>query len=182
MPSEAAVKANPYMVPSITNTPTEEPSYGCSCIACLSVGAHTTTFKDWRDRGMSCLLPHCNPSTGWHSVHLHERSHFHTANGDAFRCLEPDCPFSSKRWPDLVRHYTVKHCTNPKKFRYPCPVVWCKYSGENGFTRKDKLKSHYKNIHEGKPGPAVKGGRVIKPALLKPRVSGLDAGESKHSE
>ena len=128
---------------------------------------------------MSCRFPHCSFFTLGHSDHiLHERSHYHTVDADAFRCVEPDCPFSSKRWPDLVRHYTVKHCTNPKKFQYPCPVVWCKYSGSNGFARKDKLKSHYKNVHEGKPGPA-KAGRVVKPALLKPRVSGLDASESK---
>lgn len=149
---------------SIVNALTSSSSHECACIACLSVGA----LKDWPDQGMSCRFPDCSYFTENHSDHiLHERDHFQKAGNAAFRCVEQVYSFSSKRWPDLVRHYTVKHCTSPKKFQYPCPVLWCKYSGSNGFARKDKLKSHYKNIHEGKPGP-VKAGRVIKPATLKP--------------
>jgi len=29
-------------------------------------------------------------------------------------------------------------------------VIGCKYGGDNDFPRKDKLKSHFKNVREGK--------------------------------
>lgn len=169
--------ASGTMGSTIANALTEGSGHECSCIACLSVGA----LKDWPDHGMSCRFPDCSYFTKGHSDHiLHERGHFQQAGFATFRCVEQVCLFTSKRWPDLVRHYTVKHCTSPTKFRYPCPVIWCKYSGNNGFARKDKLKSHYKNVHEGKPGP-VKAGRVIKPATLKPQVcsSGSKTGTQK---
>ncbi|CAD6584771.1 MAG: hypothetical protein ASARMPREDX12_001749 [Alectoria sarmentosa] len=151
---------------TILNALTDGPGHECSCTACLFVGA----IKDWPDHGMACRFPGCNYFTEGHSDHiLHERGHFHKAGNATFHCVEQLCPFTSKRWPDLVRHYTVKHCTSPKKFLYPCPVLWCKYSGNNGFARKDKLKSHYKNIHEGRSGPA-KASRVLIPATLKPQV------------
>ena len=160
---------------TVDNALTEGPSHECSCTACLSVGA----LKDWPDQGMPCRFPACSYFTEGHSDHiLHERGHFQKAGSSTFHCMEQVCPFTSKRWPDLVRHYTVKHCTSPKKFQFPCPVPWCKYNGNNGFARKDKLKSHYKNIHEGKPGP-VKAGRVIKPATLKPKVPGLEGSASR---
>ena len=146
---------------------TDGPGRECSCTACLFVGA----IKDWPDHGMSCRFPGCKYFTEGHSDHIwHERGHFLKAGNATYHCVEQLCPFTSKRWPDLVRHYTVKHCTSPKKFRYPCPVLSCKYNGNNGFARKDKLNSHYKNIHQGKSGPG-KASRVLKPATLKPQVS-----------
>lgn len=96
---------------------------------------------------------------------IHEKTHYLSIPGDnksSYACLIQNCRFSSKRWSDLHRHTTAKHCNNPAKFA--CSVIGCKYNGEgNGFTRKDKLKDHCKSMHQGQKihGQAV---RAIKPA------------------
>lgn len=43
-----------------------------------------------------------------------------------------------------------------------CPVLWCDYS-RGGFARKDKLKSHVKNVHRGQAKSGVRAGQVIRP-------------------
>jgi len=80
----------------------------------------------------------------------HERNHFKRAG--IYRCLEPGCGKTTKKFADLKRHYRVAHCTNAIK--YPCPTFGCKYSGNNGFLREDKLKSHYRNVHKEKAAPS----------------------------
>ncbi|KAL9074467.1 MAG: hypothetical protein Q9161_002255 [Pseudevernia consocians] len=98
----------------------------------------------------------------------HDNSHY--GQPGKYTSLEQNCQVVTTNFGDLKRHYKAKHCTKYDKEQFPYSVLWCKYSGNNGFARKDKLKSHYKNIHEGKPRP-VKAGQVIKPARLKPQVS-----------
>ncbi len=154
------------------------PPMGCSCISCLGIGA----YMSFDSEGYKCRFPSCSHTFEWNfnkKCNSHERSHY--GQPGKYTCLAQDCHAVTKNFGDLRRHDKAKHCTNPNKEQFPCPVLWCKYSGNNGFARKDKLKSHYRNIHEGKPGPA-KAGRVIKPATLKPQVSGLECSAGKQKE
>ena len=178
-----------------TVAPTQEPSWplapdvpndsssqmDCTCISCLA----KCTANFWiRDNEYNlvcrCHFPGCQTYTKeGDSYAEHERSHYGLPG--KYTCLEQTCQVATKNFGDLKRHDKAKHCTNPNKEQFPCPVLWCKYSGNNGFARKDKLKSHYRNIHEGKPGP-VKAGRVIKPATLKPQNPGLGGSTGKQRE
>ena len=125
---------------------------GCDCIVCAGVGKKV----DVNVNQSQCRVPACNVPGHeqiWYSLLLKEEaSHFRTAGEAKFKCAENDCPVVVSSMTDLKRHYTNKHCTKSEKF--PCPLVWCKYSGDNGFKRKDKLKSHYRNAHEGKRDPS----------------------------
>ena len=108
----------------------------CSCLACLNIGV-TKNFR-WGSRVPGCSCP-------WDGNWIaHERAHY----GDEghYRCAEEGCRATLKRWHDFTRHYTVHHCKVAE--RYPCSVSDCKYAGENGFLRRDKLKSHYRNKHQ----------------------------------
>ena len=175
-----------------TVTPTQETSWSldpdlpngsssqknCTCISCLGIGIDWYLAPYVNLKGYKCRFPGCLTFSG--SSHIdHERCHY--GEQGKYTCLEQNCQVVTKNFSDLKRHYKVKHCTNPNKEQFPCPEVWCKYSGDNGFARKDKLQSHYRNIHEGKPGPA-KAGRVLKPATFRPKVSGPEGSASKQEE
>lgn len=145
------------------------PSKGCGCIVCLEIGIIRS-----RDNHF-CHLANCNweyefsshSSDRWVRKRRasHERTHYQgdpKTSQTPFFCPIDDCRFTSKRWPDLQRHTSAKHCNNPAKF--VCSVIGCKYNGEgNGFTRKDKLMAHHKSMHQGQKihGQPV---RTIKPA------------------
>ena len=147
----------------------------CACVSCLRLCNRYPAYVP-ELRGYKCRFLGCEFSQYHDQGSLnHERSHY--GHPGKYTCLEQNCHVVTKNFGDLKRHYKV-HCTNPKKEQFPCPVLLCKYSGNNGFARKDKLKSHYRNVHEGKPGP-VKAGRVIKPATLKPQVSGFGGSAGK---
>lgn len=116
---------------------------GCSCMVCLLIGVPGVWVE-----GVRCGFKDCDFTTDVHADYIsHERDHYHGSGKPLLRCVEQHCRFVTKRWPDLIRHYTVRHCTKPKQFA--CPVPWCKYSGDNGFARKDKLRSHQRNVHQG---------------------------------
>ena len=140
---------SPLAMSERTSLPTSDPeqvlpydSQHCLCMACLFVGVP----NEWTE-GMWCRFLSCTFTTNVHSDYIaHERDHFHDPGNPLYRCVEQYCPFTSKRWPDLIRHYKVKHCKKPKEF--PCPVPWCRFSGDGGFARKDKLMSHCKNVHQ----------------------------------
>ena len=129
----------------------------CSCVTCLELGSDR-----WSGESVPvnypCRLPDCNFSIVveqggeyWKGfaaewiARKHEKNHFR--HNRQFRCIEDRCVYGAKRWSDLKRHYTSKHCLNPKT-KFPCPEIDCKYGGNNGFTRKDKLKSHREKVHE----------------------------------
>lgn len=137
-------------------TTSPSPPQRCLCMACLLVGVPGA----WTDSTF-CRFPGCSYTTFAYDDYIsHERDHYHKSVNPLFHCVEQHCKFTTKRWPDLIRHYTVKHCVSPRKF--PCPVPWCKYNND-GFPRKDKLTTHYKNVHQGYSAPR-KAMRVIKPA------------------
>ena len=133
---------------------------GCTCPACIQERPFTArTPGDGGYRG-ACRMPNCSLVTlngdgsaesaiGLHrySIIAHERSHYF--HQDKYRCAEKDCTASFKQWRDLKRHYRAKHYTKTPAF--PCNVIGCQYGGENGFHRKDKLTSHYKNVHQAVP-------------------------------
>ena len=120
----------------------------CVCIGCLRISRRVSSIRT--DLRLPCRVSNC----GWtctrfphRSRNKHEKEHF--SHEGKYQCNASNCTRSFKRWDDLIRHTSNKHCLNPK--RYPCPEIGCKYSGDNGFSRKDKMKSHHKNEHEGKP-------------------------------
>lgn len=178
----------PIQAPSVSFAPDlpngSSSQEDCTCISCLGIGIRKGLASS-SGGSFGCRFPGCpyryNHHPFWYSYptapfYEHEKSHY--GQTGKYICLEQTCQVATKNFGDLKRHDKAKHCSNPTKEQFPCPVLECKYSGNNGFARKDKLKSHYKNIHEGKPGP-VKAGRVIKPATLKPQVSGLEGSAGK---
>lgn len=123
-----------------------------------------------------CKEEYCDFATPWgwkfrehasaehnHPITTSEASQFHKEA--PYRCKEEQCNFTTKRWSDLERHVGSKHCTNPTK-KFSCPIPWCRYSGNSGFARKDKLKSHYKTVHEGS-AKSGKTNQAIKPKVVK---------------
>ena len=68
-----------------------------------------------------------------------------------YRCDSHGCSHKSKRWADLQRHVSSSHCSKPAS--YPCAFPGCERGGGNGFPRKDKLKSHFENVHRGRGIP-----------------------------
>ena len=96
----------------------------------------------------------------------------HIKQQNAYHCPEDDCSVKVKAWSDLRRHITNEHCFNPTKF--PCKVPWCKRSGDNGFTRKDKLRDHVRNTHEKGYVPG-RANRPIKPAVRSVKGAGSKA-------
>lgn len=116
----------------------------CSCPVCLCVGIKKHNVRgEWKN---PCRVLGCNEPRWYWVVTKHEKSHFIEAG--KYACLEEDCHTTVAKWGDLKRHYKSRHCTRTTK--YPCLVIGCKYGGANGFPRKDKLKSHFKNVHAGK--------------------------------
>lgn len=68
-----------------------------------------------------------------------------------YHCDIVGCSHKSKRWGDLERHILTRHCSETAK--HPCSFPGCERGGENGFPRKDKLKSHVENVHRGRGIP-----------------------------
>ena len=98
-------------------------------------------------------------------VRSHEQTHFREETRDrdgklVYTCKDGRCRIRTKRKDDVKRHYATVHCKNPE--RLPCHVIGCPFSGENGFTRKDKLTNHMKSTHKGLPFPS-KRMQTIKP-------------------
>ena len=160
----------------------------CCCMKCLLVGVKVEFDESWSEierskahggkRLLPCRYSGCSANFGripgyfnetshglYEDRHYHERDHYEAIDASGtkkYRCNVERCNFSTKRWADLVRHSTTKHCTNPDVQKFPCPDIGCKYSGANGFTRKDKLKSHYDNVHKGN-AVLGKAPRALKP-------------------
>lgn len=143
--------------PSATPSSSRE----CSCITCLDLGSERVWSWTFNHTDYPCRLSDCNFNarpgsqiyceyTNQLATRKHEKNHFR--HEGQFRCIEDRCVYGAKRWSDLKRHYTSKHCLNPKT-KFPCPEIGCKYGGNNGFTRKDKLKSHREKVHEKSARP-----------------------------
>ena len=163
------IDGNNIVLSGTTTSAAPGSSRECSCITCLDLGSCRATPIVPYPTHCPCRLPDCNFSkTGeafssayyvQKEARTHEKNHFR--HDGQFRCIEVRCVYGTKRWSDLRRHYTGKHCLNPKQ-KFPCPEIGCKYSGNNGFKREDKLKSHRRTVHE-KVAKPEKRYRVNKP-------------------
>ncbi|MCJ1235904.1 hypothetical protein MMC14_003878, partial [Varicellaria rhodocarpa] len=89
------------------------------------------------------------------SVYLDREFNIKQVN-QKYSCTATNCRQTFGHWDDLKRHIKTFHCLHA--VIYPCEYIGCKYGGANGFKRKDKLKSHQRNVHLGKalPGGAPK--------------------------
>ncbi|KAL2038606.1 hypothetical protein N7G274_008654 [Stereocaulon virgatum] len=130
----------------------------CKCIVCLDLTGSKNLIVIKGVEGVHkyfCRFPACPMILKQcvvgdaRFIIWHEQDHF--VHEDRFICAETHCSYSTTCWADLKRLYTGRHCMNPQRF--PCPEFGCKYSGENGFTRNDKLKRHHQTVHEGKIKP-----------------------------
>jgi len=96
----------------------------CSCMACLSVGIFL--LRKGHRGSILCRFPCCVFSVStWYATkeHVyHERDHFHLPGNPLFHYIEEHCKFTSKRFPDLIRHFQVRHCKSPQKVS--CPLPW----------------------------------------------------------
>ena len=162
----------------------------CACLNCLDFSSLSfVKIVEFQDRFpalhyISCRVEGCT----WRydvsshidrylwSVIRHEESHFREENLDqdgkvTFACKDDRCQIRTKRINDVKRHYATVHCKNPERF--PCHVIGCRFGGENGFTRKDKLTSHMKSTHKGLPVP---GKRL---QAIRPKAGVSNAGVHK---
>ncbi|KAM0799628.1 hypothetical protein BDR22DRAFT_306505 [Usnea florida] len=149
----------------------------CVCIICLGIGVVDKAHHKDTPCRFGCDWNHLddrairNDQTRWNfwwatrDRAAHEKTHYRQGPEyfkNPFSCTVENCRFSSRRWSDLTRHTTARHCRNPSKFL--CSVIGCKYHGEgNGFTRKDKLTEHYRKMHQGQKIPS-QAARAIMPA------------------
>ena len=164
---EATASAISHHHPGLCTQPQE-----CTCLACAEIGISPGGSQP-SEKPVHCRV--LNYPVGDDCVYgpnerfliyyfrnfvYHERSHF--GRSDAYRCPEEHCSVTSKTWADLRRHTKNIHCKKPIKFS--CHVPWCKRSGDDGFTRMDKLRDHVRNVHEGKVMPG-RANRAIRPAV-----------------
>ena len=151
---------------------------GCACFCCKHriivnrdmLGCDLGWLRSWLLNYIlinACSAPNCGLPHG--VLRQLKTEHLFgpqlCSDKDKYRCAVQGCQFFSVRRSGLRRHHAAKHCTQPKRF--PCLEPYCKYGGDNGFIRPDKLKEHQKKIHEGKFKPA-KALRTIKQAATKP--------------
>jgi hypothetical protein len=114
----------------------------CSCPKCsISRGVDFYWEREWW-----CI---CGYKYPWGYVPHHYKTHFENEQG-RYRCKAPNCNTTFARWGELTRHYGT-HCLKPETF--PCDVIGCKFGGENGFKRKDKLSDHRRKVHDEKATP-----------------------------
>ncbi len=161
----------------------------CHCLNCLSLPSslHGRIIRDQFPalEKISCRIEGCTWNVKivlfltlpliWEVI-CHEESHFCNKTRDhnrklIYTCKDDRCQIRTKRKDDVKRHYATVHCKNPQRF--PCHVIGCKFGGENGFTRKDKLTSHMKSTHKGLPLP---GKRL---QAIKPKTGVSNAGVHK---
>ena len=125
-------------------TPAPNVTEICTCPTCTARRVYYT------GNPVPCVF-NCGASPTYlrSSFHKHYKTHFKDEQGQ-FRCNAPNCNTTFSRWGELTRHYRA-HCLKPTTF--PCTVIGCNRGGANGFTRKDKLLSHKRNVHDGKAAP-----------------------------
>lgn len=168
--SEAAVHSSMYEdsgdnsihVPTPVQSKSPSSDGNCTCILCMKIG--TVDWESYR-HSRKCRIVGCTNARNFYSYNTdlfqHEKTHF--KDNGKYHCREVRCTSSYNRWDDLLRHTKTKHCLNSPRFY--CSEIDCQYHSGNGFTRKDKLRSHYKNMHQGRP----KFTRPAKPITIAPR-------------
>ncbi|KXS99264.1 hypothetical protein AC578_6210 [Pseudocercospora eumusae] len=64
-----------------------------------------------------------------------------------YYCLYPGCEHGSARKADLERHVQVTHLRESLNL-VDCQYVGCHRKGKYGFTRKDKMVDHMRDVHK----------------------------------
>ena len=146
----------------LTLSPSSGRGEKCNCIKCT---LNCLKSLHHGSRWVLCPKPNCSYRSWYWYIHMHYGTHF--LNSSLCKCDALGCNIACKRWGDLIRHSAI-HCTLPKKF--PCKELGCKYSGDNGFTRLDKLRSHQK-VHQGRAIPQQR------PRAIKPRAQDEERAE-----
>lgn len=140
---------------------TNDITNGCPCISCVWKALRYPRIG--YDDPYQCVAG-CNhqiSASDTQKFQAHFKTHF--KQDKKFRCSAPQCGQTFGRWGELTRHNKT-HCLRPKKFA--CDVFGCKYSGDNGFIRHDKLLSHKRNVHDGKAPPS----QLMRRLQAKPRA------------
>ena len=153
------------------------PDQICTCVTCLTENNNVNNVFciRWSDEDpelrswtCGCRIAGCQwtikNDCAYSTLYLawaHEKEKSHYGKPGSWGCVEANCKFITKRFGDLKRHCSCKHCTKPKKLK--CPVLSCKYH-QDGFARKDKLDSHYQKAHGGNSQPG-KPNQAIKPKI-----------------
>ena len=126
----------------------------CPCPVCM--------FKGLEDYMYCAGYPYprhwpCGKVRYFDSPRQHLKDHHRWNN--KFHCHAPDCKAAFKSMADLKRHSGM-HCTDP--VMYSCEKPGCDRVGDNGFTRKDKLRDHVRQKHKGVTGTS-QGMRALAP-------------------
>ena len=117
----------------------------CFCFVCLDLAVCKVSERIPSNCSVSMQCPKPCCKIYYLDFTKHYRTHLYTKG--LYSCDAPSCAYKAKRWEDLKRHTSTIHCLNAKK--HSCSFPGCERGGENGFPRKDKLKSHFENVHRG---------------------------------
>lgn len=141
---------------------TSDNTNGCACSSCLVKGLKA--FKGPLELYLCIFGCSFRPmSMFWYELECRKHLQTHFIQDKKYHCRAPHCGQTFGRWGELTRHDKT-HCLRPKKFA--CNVLGCKYSGDNGFIRHDKLLSHKRNMHDGKAPPS----QLMRKLKAKPRA------------
>lgn len=74
------------------------------------------------------------------------RSLLKNARSTGYTCVHTSCSLKFSRLTDLKRHLKAVH--DPGNNRLSCPYKWCDHTDQLGFTRKDQLSEHIREVHK----------------------------------
>ncbi|MCJ1465855.1 hypothetical protein MMC07_004474 [Pseudocyphellaria aurata] len=148
LPDQEAVD---YSGSGLSLPSTGDGTNGCTCISCFV--KEPREFRKTSSKVYHCIVGCSFECESWYALRRrnHLETHFYHRQDEKYHCIAPHCNQTFGRWGELTRHNKT-HCLRPKKFA--CDVLGCKYSGDNGFIRHDKLLSHKRNVHVGKAPPS----------------------------
>jgi hypothetical protein len=81
-----------------------------------------------------------------------------THPSQSYHCLFPNCTHISSRRADLARHVNSMHVRSSAVF-YDCEFSACNRKGRYGFSRKDKMVDHMREVHMADIPKRRSGGR-----------------------
>lgn len=149
-PSDLMKAAN-CSTPGSSLPSTNDITSGCACILCFIKQEHEEAKSQRQVRKLNCVVGCALQFEWWRDVKWRNHIKTHFMQDNKYHCKAPQCGQLFIRWGELTRHYKT-HCLRSEKFA--CDVLGCKYSGDNGFIRHDKLLSHKRNVHDGKAPPS----------------------------